>query len=738
VKAAISGFCSISALVIALAGSAAAMAQTDTTADTVAEIVVTAQKRAEPTQKVPISIEAVSGAALAEVGVDDLVAAQKLAPGIVFSIAPDEGVQLTFRGLGTPARNKSFEQSVGAFADGVFYGHPNMYAIPFFDVERIEFIAGTQSTLLGKNTSVGAISIVSRKPGDELGGTVSGGREFEDGGWRLDGAVDLPLSDVLKVRIAGHFKDQNGWLRNDLTDQTAPHALDGAGRIVASFTPGAVKITGIYEYADVKRTGTEGQIVTDSGVFHALDGQTYPATLGSHTRQYTSHGYNGDGYNNQKLHLATLIADVPWGEHTLTSQTAYAHLSAATVNPLSAPPEEIFADVPKERFSQVSQEIRLTSPAGQQLDYILGLYYFHSDETSLDTQYWSVPDLFVAPGVQLLNGDFVNNFHQKLNSYSAFGNTTIRLNERMRIAGGVRYTNEEKDVLFGRSTLGALTFWNTVANPPFPVTPLTFHDGFVNGNGNFQYDLTSTIMAYVSYGVGTKSGGFADSATVADANPAVSARIKSETAKTSEAGLKSTWFDRKLLVNVAAFYTNVENYQVTYFDSASGAFINLNTPARSRGFETRTQMQLARGFEINGAVTYANATAGATATTPPQRLVSAPLWTYQGGARYERPAGANLLEGIGVSGHYRSSIYTQFDESARDGGFGTVDANIFLAKDNDRWRVTLSTTNLFNAKGADFGADGGIDPRLTALNPGMRFRFLDPLRTVELSFALKY
>ena len=87
-------------------------------------------------------------------GIDNLVSAQRLTPGVVFTRGPDEGVQLTFRGLGTPARNTSFEQSVGAFTDGVFYGHPAMYVIPFFDVERLEFIKGTQSALLGKNTSV--------------------------------------------------------------------------------------------------------------------------------------------------------------------------------------------------------------------------------------------------------------------------------------------------------------------------------------------------------------------------------------------------------------------------------------------------------------------------------------------------------------------------------------------------------------------------------------------------------
>jgi iron complex outermembrane receptor protein len=724
---------SIGALVGLLSVASSTLADTTESAG-LEEIVVTAQKRAEPTQKVPITIEAVTAEALTEARVDNLSTAQKLTPGVVFLRGPDEGVQLTFRGLGTPARNKSFEQSVGAFADGIFFGHPNFYIVPFFDVERLEFIKGTQSTLLGKNTSVGAISITSRRPGDTLGGTASVSREFENGGWTVDGGTDLPVSDMFKLRVAGHYKDQEGYLDNGLTGHSSAKLADRAGRLTAMLTPGDATITGIYEYADVKRTGSTGQVVTDDGVFHALDGSTWEARLDSHTDQITSHDSSGDGLNHQKVHFSTIIADLPVGDNTLTLQSAYAHLKTASVNPSSAGLEELFAGVRSERFHQFSQEIRFTSPTGLPLEYILGLYYFHSNEKSLDTTFYDVPGLFVAPGVQILNGDFANDFRQKLDSYSGFASATYHFSDTVRLAAGVRYTDEKKDVLFGRTQVGELTFWNTVANPPFPLTPLEFKDNFVNGNINLQVDLMPTAMVYSSIARGTKAGGFADSAPVPDANPAVSARIDSETATTYEVGLKSTLLDRRLLVNLSTFYVDVDDYQLTFFDTAAGVFVNVNRPARSYGFEVKTQAKVTDAVELSASATHANA----TDTGTDQRLPSAPLWSFNGSASYERSLGANLVGRLALSGHYRTWTYAQYGGGGRDGSYGTVDGFFSVGSDDKRWRVSLSGTNLFNSKTAEFGIDGGIDPRLDFINNNIRYRQLNPLRAVELGVTMNF
>ena len=206
-------------------------------AATLEEVVVTAQKREQSLQDVPITISALSGENLEDFGVNDLFEVANLVPGMVFSRAPDDGLALTLRGLGTPARTQSFDQSVALFLDGMFVGKGRMYSSAFFDVERMEVIKGTQSTLLGKNTSLGAISIITKKPGDVLGGNLLLSREFENGGWGFDGAVDIPITDVLAVRTAIHYVDQDGWVKNTLTGQDVPADEDLGFRAHGGFHP---------------------------------------------------------------------------------------------------------------------------------------------------------------------------------------------------------------------------------------------------------------------------------------------------------------------------------------------------------------------------------------------------------------------------------------------------------------------------------------------------------------------
>jgi len=130
-------------------------------------VVVTVQKRSESVQEIPVTVKAVSGDALTASGVKDLVQAATLVPGVIFSRAPDDGLALTFRGLGTVARSQAFELSEAMFVDDAFLGKGRLYTTSIFDVDRMEFIKGTESTLLGKNASLGAIGVITRQPGNQ-------------------------------------------------------------------------------------------------------------------------------------------------------------------------------------------------------------------------------------------------------------------------------------------------------------------------------------------------------------------------------------------------------------------------------------------------------------------------------------------------------------------------------------------------------------------------------------------
>lgn len=207
-----------------------AVSQPEEDASGVGEIVVTAQKRSESVQRVPISVTAVSGDALAAQGVKDLFQAVALVPGVVFSRAPDDGLALTFRGMGTTARLQAFEQSVALFTDGVFFGKVRLYSTSFFDVDRMGFINGSQSTLLGKNASFGAISVVTRQPGDVFSFEGRGGYEFENGGYTVDGAADLPLAEDVWQRVAV--------IRTERAERKLDSTLRGLESLETSFVAG--------------------------------------------------------------------------------------------------------------------------------------------------------------------------------------------------------------------------------------------------------------------------------------------------------------------------------------------------------------------------------------------------------------------------------------------------------------------------------------------------------------------
>ena len=187
-----------------MAAASTVAAQTTETVPTAGldEIIVTAQKRDESLRDVPIAITVTTAETLKDFQIRDATDVQSFVPGMILERAPDDGLGLTFRGIGSPPRNQSFENSVGMFVDGIFLGQARLYFGAFFDLDQVEFIKGTQSTLLGKNTSLGAITISTKHAGDEWGGNYIASGDVVNGGGSFEGAYDLPFTQDLKVRIA--------------------------------------------------------------------------------------------------------------------------------------------------------------------------------------------------------------------------------------------------------------------------------------------------------------------------------------------------------------------------------------------------------------------------------------------------------------------------------------------------------------------------------------------------------
>jgi len=725
------------------------------------EIVVTAQKRSQSLTDVPITVSALSGDNLEEFGVDNLFEAANLVPGMVFSRAPDDGLALTLRGLGTPARTQSFDQSVALFLDGMFVGKGRMYSAGFFDVERIEVIKGTQSTLLGKNTSLGAISIVTKTPGNETAGDFTIGAELENGGYSFSGGLDLPVSETLAVRVAANVVDEDGWVENVLTGEDVPADKEAGFRVTTVYTPNdSLSATLRLQTTDSERRGNGFQFV-DNGNFFSPE---ILNIIGESRLDDTKSAIcpecpGGESFHDTKVDSASLTLDYNIGDSVLTSITslaqyeieffddfdfgaAFDEVNFAIFNPGSVVPYSTYFQR-DEDYDQFSQEIRLVSPGGEKLDYLVGAYYFSSDWTSSEAQNWSTPNFPPpAPG-QLFNGSFTNNFIQETETLSVFASGTLNVSDKFRATLGLRYTDEEKDVVFDRVQGPVATLWNTVINPPFE-SDLEFDDSFLNGNANIQYDLSDEVMVYASYGVGSKTGGFAESAEVGSGNPGLSvaqngARVESEETRTFELGAKMTLAGGAANLNVALFSTDIDDFQETSFQvlGTQAFFLTRNIDVESEGIELDGAWQVSDSLRLIGGLTYADSINAGDGT----KLAQAPEYTGSLGFLFEKDVSSSLYFSVSGFARYRDDMFSQINETFASESLTTLDLSLNLEHESG-WKLSLIGTNITDELatdfsgppaapvGAIFGAPPG-DQGITAESPSA-------LRSIKLQLGYEF
>jgi iron complex outermembrane receptor protein len=704
------------------------------------EVTVTAQKRAESSQDVPLTISALSGEELANANVRDLLQIADYVPGMVFSRAPDDGMALTFRGLGSPARSQAFEESVGVFMDGVFLAKARLYSSAFFDLDRAELIKGTDSTLLGKNTSLGAIDLATRQPGSEYEADARLAGEFVDGGQVYDLGVDLPFAPGVAVRQAVHYNDTNGWVTNTATGRSVPIDDDFGSRtsIVINrwedFT-----VVASYQRSDNKRLGTPYQIVDAN--LNPIYGE---GALNNQEDVFTDLTKTGETTHIDDINMYNLRLNWEMGNYALTAQSARVDYTLNNDDDFDFSPEPWIDFIRLENYQQFTEELRLTSPANQPVEFIVGAFLFHSDWHSIEHQLWGVPNWPPQTPIagQLYNGPFTNDFNQRTDSKAVFGTVTRHFNAYWRLTAGLRYTDETKDVLFGRSNAAPFTIWNTVANPPFPTTPLYFSDSFLDGNADLQFSPSSDEMLYLAYGHGTKTGGYVETNTDAYPvfdDPAVDSRVKSEVTQTVEAGIKSTILDHNLRINAAIFHTSISNFQDTIFTGAAAGFITDNLPARTQGAEFETEWQAMRNLRVAAAVTYADATETLTApdlalvpsiTCHVCRATQSPYWNGTADLDYERPVTSALNLVARAHLRYRGSMYNQQGDGFPSAPYRPLDLSLGLESANGKWSLVGLIKNANNSLSEDF-ASPSVAPNFASLaSPA-------PLRTIWLAATLR-
>jgi iron complex outermembrane recepter protein len=693
-----------SLMAIAVASSAMPLVAQDMALE---EVIVTAQKRAQNVQDIPVTINVVDGSALDSFSIRNTNDLADSVPGLTIQHTPQNLSNISMRGLGTGAGQESYDQSVGLFIDGVWAGRIREFQAALFDVERIEVIKGTQNSLLGKNTSLGAINVLSRRPGDTLSGYVQADYEVEFESVYATAAVDIPTS-IGNFRIAVNQVNEEGYVSNQTTGNKVPEREQSTVRLGASFEFGDNGDLWLsYQYDDLSILGDTFQVVADdAGLIASMD-PTAEVGLDDSKTAWTSFSDHGDANDEQDAQRAVADYQHSFGEYTVNSLTAFSEYDNERNTDSDFINVDYLNTAYTSEYQQFSQEFRLASPAGQTFEYVAGLFYLNSELEYTNTTEFAFPPPFTI-GPLPLDGETLKTYDQDTEVWSVFGQGTFNFSEDWRLTLGLRYTDEEKEVVWGNEHVRpAVALF--IISPPVDPTPLNRTEDNLDGSINLQYDFDDQVMGYASWARGSKSGGFALSVASPD-----DAEYDTEEAETTEVGLKMSLADGAALLNLSGFYTEIDNFQVVTFIGTG--FLTSSIPAETYGAEFEGQWAVSPGFLLGASATLAHAEEVDTGL----RLPQAPKWSASVNARYDYELGSSdlLLRTEAVLNH-RDEQYQQAGERSLDGPLTLLNLRLALMPEAGNWELALMGRNLLDqvsSFGFTFPIFGDEDTPMGSLN----------------------
>ncbi len=591
-------------------------------ANTDGEILVTAQKRTENIQRVPLSVLVLGGATLKEKGLASINDFTAVVPTLsIRSTASNVAGTITIRGIGTQALGEpAVEQSVSVVLDGVVVGAFAGSLFNFTDLERVEVLRGPQGTLFGKGASNGVLNVVSALPTDRL--TASVGASYGSlNEVKLHGTVSGPIAKDIDVRLSAYRNTRDGLGTAILPDGSHIQVdnVDEYGiraQILAKPTSNlTARLSADYEHSHDKCC--VGFVTVQNGPL--VNGVFTPGTVLPEDNRVDYGNEDADVTETIKGFGVTGQFDYDLGRgYTLTSISGFRGVDFNSNTPSDHSPLPIFTRYESDyKFRQYSQELRLASPADQFIAFTAGLFYYRS---TLDL-YRDIR-LNVFPTVYRVN----TTNRIDVENYAAFGQATINVSDRFRLIAGARETSDRQTLQFRNILPASLLVPNPLAAflpPPFnadPIAPRQFQandldTGFRNYNFSYklgaQFDIADNINAFGTYSRGFKSGGFDTDATTL-VNPA-SAIVRPEIPKGYELGLRSQFFDRHLTFNLTYFDYIFDGFQSTSYNATTAAFLIVNSKARSQGVELEFDARPTRTttFSFNGAYTHARFGQGA-------------------------------------------------------------------------------------------------------------------------------
>lgn len=704
------------------------------TPSSVGEVVVTARKQVENVQSVPATVAVVGQARLSAQSVTTFEDITKVLPSINISMSPDTNqFAATVRGLGTEPGNPSFDSSVATYVDGAFLSRDREFAASIFDMSSLETISGTQAALLGKNSSLGAINMVTVKPGAAFGYNATYGHEFELDSDRIEGGVDVPVSNTLKLRLAGFYDSEGGPVEDVLTGDRY-RDRKGGGRVTAVWTPSdKVDVTALFQATTDSNRGPTADVVLYGSAPELIATYFgYPNVLSNpfgKNAQY-SPALGDDQRESLDTQLGVITVNYRVGGGTLTSQTGYSGSQGGYNGNYSfLPGNALLSNQPPDSSRQFTQELRYASALGPRVDYIAGVFYLYSTYTANDAEATDFPaGTTVLPFA--FSGAENTYFRQTDQAVSAFGQANFKITDQLKLTGGLRYTNEDKSADFAR-TATVPGLYSLVLDPPVAPFSLSETENHVDGSVGLNYQVTDNVLLYATWGQGTKAGGYA--ATVSDLQQAF---YRPEVAQTTEAGFKTQFFNRTLTINADGFDTYVRSFQVVIFNGASFQVANQNV--RSDGFESQIAWAPIDGLRFYWNNIYADARDADTGVKVPY----SPRWSGLVGGTYQREVLGHFKADLDLNLDYRTDENSQAILATEPvpmvpplAGLHRLNVSVGFGDPVEGWEVRLIGQNLTDQHA--FGFDFGIP--FVSSPPGTQNMAEYPINpmTIKLQFSIK-
>lgn len=724
------------------------------------EILVTARKREERLQDVPVAISAISGEELSTQHLDRVADFAAKLPNFAAVQQNTRVSGLYVRGLGGNANNDGAESGVGLIVDNVFFTHVGFSWLDFVDLDHVELVRGPQGTLLGKNTTIGALVVTTKRPSFDPELNLEAGYANNNRFQIRANATGPLVGDTLAYRVTGYVDRSDGWAVNAFDGKKFLDVNRWSARGQLLFQSGGVTSRLIAEHYETEEYNNYYPPFADATTF--ANGTVRAGAWENKVRSIFGYAPSYEIGKNSNVNTQDRIIsrvngvsnelNIDIGDHVLTSVTAWRQLYFRPYNDSDNTPFSILRAGFDVDVDQYSQEVRLASPTGGVFDYQVGGFFLREDLVSnnraifqSDATRYFLTGALPAPALlpAILDGVEYGQYGKlKVTSWALFGQGTIHATDRLALTAGLRFTNEKKEASNTATVTGGAALPPTLAPARTAIVNafggvFSVADERTNKSWSWlvnpSFKVSDDVLLYASASYGEKSG-----AANLGATPGKPVIIAPEKSTAYEAGVKTSFAGGRATLNANLYWNDIKGFQATQIDPgrlALGSFLGNAGRVRLRGVEVEGGARLGGGLSLSFSGAYNDAKYRSYTNAPVpveftyaggptsvdltgERVPGSSRWSGQASFNYEAPVSDRLDLTAYANQTYRTAtnLLNPISSYGRQEGYGLTNAGIGVKSSDGSWSLTLWGRNIFDKRYAvGIGAASAVSPFIKVL-----------------------